>query len=111
MLRIENPVFDAWGATRSAWRVRTDPSFLPVIPLVGAADKEVDCPDWPRGKLDSSRLESIKCMVERRFAKLLCFEATRATSKFVACLGALGKARIGQAATEGIEEALRAAKL
>jgi hypothetical protein len=112
ILDENNRVFESWAQLKASWRAPSDPGFLPVIPLVGAADTVVPPPVWPQGRLDAARLDSLKDMIERRFARLLCFEATRAYSKVAACLAAaLGKTSVGNAAIDSIKDAMRTAGL
>jgi hypothetical protein len=57
----------AWTQEQRSTYGNTDPGFLPIIPLLGAAKAPLPAPTWPRGTFDPA---SLRDAIEARLEKL-----------------------------------------
>jgi hypothetical protein len=66
----DNPLFDDWTDTmRNRYRVKRDNEyFLPIIPLIGATETEVERLPWPRYSVEE--FQTLRRLVEARAQKL-----------------------------------------
>jgi predicted acylesterase/phospholipase RssA len=72
-LKPDNPLFDGWTEEQKKHFAEfTQKGELPIIPLLGPAEAEVQLPEWPRGKFDP---ESIRSAIAARLKKLAGKEA------------------------------------
>ena len=82
----ENPLFDGWTAQqRTDLADASDPTMLPIIPLVGAAAVPQSLDPWPKGKLDP---ETLRDPIEARFRAV--FQQELSGNVMQAALGWLG---------------------
>jgi predicted acylesterase/phospholipase RssA len=71
VLSASNPLFNCWSQTlknNPKWQVfeqdKDEPYFLPIIPLVGSAEKEIALPEWPR--YPKEKLNSLEKQINTR---------------------------------------------
>ena len=82
----ENPLFDGWTAQqRTDFAVASDPTMLPIIPLVGEAAVPESLDPWPKGKLDP---ETLRDPIEARFRAV--FQQELSGNVMQSALGWLG---------------------
>ncbi|MBN9561404.1 MAG: patatin-like phospholipase family protein [Alphaproteobacteria bacterium] len=72
VLSNNNPLFEGWtDDERKKFVVASDPTMLPIVPLVGSAAAPQPLPDWPRGKLDP---DTLRGPIEARFRAVFAKE-------------------------------------
>jgi hypothetical protein len=86
VLLKDNPLFEGWTTEqRTVFTVASDPTMLPIIPLVGEAAMPEALDPWPTGKLNP---DTLRDPIEKRFRAV--FEQELSGNLVQAALGWLG---------------------